>query len=274
MDPSFWEDTEVSSLTRDERLFLLGCIQHGDDEGRLKAHPTYLKASIFMYDSDITETDAGKIRDSVLEKMAGWHESNIWRILLYGNQTSQYLCFPNWYEHQKPSHATPSRLPTPPPEALQSHSRGAPEPLQNSSREAHEELRPRSGEGRGGEVRSGQSSLGKVSIGRGDSRANIEFQEMTDGDLTDEGTLQKCLARALELGGMWPTELIVHFWTKHIGQETTGVFDGAHLAVARYPPDVLTRALLKCLKYGGGKRKTWKYMEKILQEESGEEASR
>lgn len=37
LDPSFFEDTDVARLTRDERPFLLGCIRNADDEGRLKS---------------------------------------------------------------------------------------------------------------------------------------------------------------------------------------------------------------------------------------------
>ena len=33
LDPSFFDDSDVSQLTRDERLFLLGCIRNSDDEG-------------------------------------------------------------------------------------------------------------------------------------------------------------------------------------------------------------------------------------------------
>ncbi|GAI58894.1 unnamed protein product, partial [marine sediment metagenome] len=46
LDPSFFEDIYVAKLTRDERLFLMGCIRNSDDDGRLKAHPAYLKAEI------------------------------------------------------------------------------------------------------------------------------------------------------------------------------------------------------------------------------------
>lgn len=152
LDPSFWEDEEVATLTSYERLLLLGCLQYGDDDGRLKAHAAYLKASIFMYDSDIDESAMASIRESTLDKMQGWHHDNIWRLVSYENEGTQYLYFPLWNQHQRPQHPTPSRLPAPPHEPLTNSSRGAHEELMRNSREAHEPLIPRLGEGRGGKV--------------------------------------------------------------------------------------------------------------------------
>lgn len=113
LDPSFTEDTEVAQLTRDERLFLVGCLRNADDEGRLIGNAAYLKAEIFMYDDDIDLKYMQKIRNSVLEKIKKWRQDNIWRLSLYQNSGIEYLHFPNWYGMEKPSHPTPSKLPIP-----------------------------------------------------------------------------------------------------------------------------------------------------------------
>lgn len=111
--PSFWDDLEVAKLTRDERLFVLGCLNNSDDEGRLKAHPAYLKAAIFMYDDDINLDRIQEIKNSTLEKMASWRQNNIWRLVSYENSDNEYLYFPLWYSAQAPSHPQPSQLPAP-----------------------------------------------------------------------------------------------------------------------------------------------------------------
>jgi len=114
IDPDFWKDHYIATLTRDERLFLLGCMNNADDEGRLEGHPAYLKAAVFMYDDDITSNKVSEILEATLIKMAKWPESNPWRLERYQNSSADYLYFPLWYEHQAPSHPQPSRLPTPP----------------------------------------------------------------------------------------------------------------------------------------------------------------
>lgn len=114
LDPSFTEDIYVAKLTRDERLFLIGCLRNADDEGRLKGHPAYLKAEIFMYDEDINLARMEEIKDSTLGKMEDWPESNPWRLESYENAGGNYLYFPLWYQHQAPSHPQPSQLPAPP----------------------------------------------------------------------------------------------------------------------------------------------------------------
>jgi hypothetical protein len=135
LDPSFFDDRNVSKLTRDERLFLLGCIRNSDDEGRLNAHPAYLKAEIFMYDEDIDLKRMQQIMDSTLNNMDSWHNDNLWRLRLYQNGGEQYLYFPNWSAQQKPSHPTPSKLPVPP-ETNMNPSRVIPEELPNTSGDA------------------------------------------------------------------------------------------------------------------------------------------
>jgi len=149
MDPAFWDDHHIAALSRDERLFLLGCIGNADDEGRLKGHPAYLKAAIFMYDDDLTTTGVQQIKQACLEKMASWPQTHPLRLISYENSREEYLTFPSWYDTQKPSHPTPSKLPPSPPDTLPIFSSVSPDNFEKDTGEA----RP-------------QCSIGKVSIGK------------------------------------------------------------------------------------------------------------
>ncbi|GAH33054.1 unnamed protein product, partial [marine sediment metagenome] len=170
LDPSFTDDTEVAQLTRDERLFLVGCLRNADDEGRLLGHPAYLKSDIFMYDEDIDLKRMRGIRDSTLEKMGSWRPDNIWHLRLYQNSGIDYLYFPNWYSMEKPSHPTASKLPAPldiantsgtTREALPRNTGEAQESITKTSRELPEKIQKPSG-ATPFQSSQGQSSQGKI----------------------------------------------------------------------------------------------------------------
>lgn len=52
--PEFWEDETVGTLSREARLLFLATLNLADDEGLLRWNAEFLKASAFIYDSDIT----------------------------------------------------------------------------------------------------------------------------------------------------------------------------------------------------------------------------
>lgn len=153
IDPVFWDDHYIGMLSRDERLFLIGCIGNADDEGRLKGHPAYLKASIFMYDDDLSTTAIQEIKGSCLEKMANWPRVHPHRLVMYQNSSEEYLAFPNWSDTQKPSHPTPSKLPAAPPDVLSTSSSSSPDDFESNSGEAPPQYSV------------GKYSVGKVSVG-------------------------------------------------------------------------------------------------------------
>lgn len=264
IDPSFWEDSEVAQLTRDERLLLLGCLQHGDDDGRLKGNSAYLKASVFMYDRDIGLDETETLRDSMIKKMEGWRQDNLWRLALYANSGADYLAFPNWTQHQKPSHPTPSKLP-PPPESIGSPSVSPHETERSHSRETPEELHPS----------LGQSSQVKDSIVEDSQvqalRAQFDdrLRKLNSTDLTDLTTF---LTDALEVSATAAITVVMEFWRQAITPErksaTADVLPGARRAVARYPPEVIARALFKAKEYHAGTHQAWNYIEPILEEEA------
>lgn len=253
MDPDFWKDHYVATLDRDERLFTLGVVNNSDDEGRIEAHPVFLKATVFMYDDDISTTKMKEIRDSCLEKMADWPDNHEYKILKYENAGGEYLFLPNWGDQQRPSHPTKSKLPAPPHEMLPIFSSA---PLEKDEKPSGES--------------PPQSSLGQDSIVKS-SGVQEDFTKFLDSekDLTDflTGTLEKYMPR----GPAWMVEVIQKLWTQATGDRMKGgSLEATLTAVKEHPPPVLGVAYAKAVKYKGGKYNTAKYLQKILQEKAEE----
>lgn len=302
LDPSFTDDTEVAQLTRDERLFLVGCLRNADDEGRLLGHPAYLKSDIFMYDEDIDLKRMREIRDSTIKKMSSWRPANFWHLKLYQNSGIDYLYFPHWYSMEKPSHPTASKLPEPP--NIDTSSGTIREPLPKNTGEAQDIITNPSGEipeksqklsgGAPPQSSQGQSSQGKDRL--------VKVREVTEdftkflaseNDLTDYlmTTLNKNIAAgrarvraAAEPGGDVPEELspeqeatvrmnwgivvLKKCWKDGIGEEIpNAIFDGARRALKQYPLEVVAKAFAKGVRYKAGKHKSWKYIQTIIDEE-------
>lgn len=258
IDPDFWKDHCIAALTRDERLFLIGCMNNADDDGRLEGHAAYLKAAIFMYDNDLPTTKVGGIKDSCLQKMATWPNNHQYKILPYQNSGENYLFFPNWASQQKPSHPTKSKLPAPPPELLPIFSSVPQENITKTPGESPSQ------------VSLGQSSLGKVSIGKG-SGVEEDFTQFLDSekDLTD--FLTTTLKIYAPRGPAWMLEVLQKLWAQAIGERMGGAaFEVTLAAVKEYPPPVLAIAYAKAVKYKGGKYDTAKYLTKILKEKAEE----
>lgn len=258
IDPTFWDDHHIAALSRDERLLLLGSQSNADDDGRLKGHPAYLKAAIFMYDDDISTTQTGALLQSCLEKMSMWPKTHPLLLVPYQNANEQYLCFPNWGQTQKPSHPTKSKLPEPPLETLPIFSERSQEEEQKESRDAPSQSR------------SGQSSLGKVSIGQF-SGVQEDFTKFlsTEKDLTDfvTTTLEKYLPRG-------PTQMmpvIKKLWVQATGHEMSGeVFQVVYMALQKYPIPVLASSVVKAVKYSPGKTKPANYIKTVLEDQMKE----
>ncbi|MBA7558658.1 hypothetical protein ES708_00264 [subsurface metagenome] len=262
LDPSFTDDVEVAQLTRDERLFLVGCLRNADDEGRFSGHRVYLKSEIFMYDEDIDLKRMQEIRNSTLDKMSRWRPDNIWLLLPYQNSGIDYLYFPNWFAFNKPSHPTPSKLPAPP--ARANSSGEAPEILQSNSREVPEVLPNASALS---QVRSSQVRVGKVRGVQEDFRKYLDSEK----DLTDflTTTLQKYLPR----GPAWAVDVLNKLWEQALGEPMKQpAFEVTLEAVKRYSAVVLAKSYAKAVKYRGGKYAPAKYLEKILKEKGEQES--
>lgn len=285
LDPSFTDDIEVAKLTWVERLFLIGCLRNSDDEGRLLANIAYLKSEIFMHDEDIDLQRMKEIKESTLEKMKTWRHDNVWCLFPYRNSEQDYLCFPNWYDFNKPSHPTASKLPTPP--AIESPSGTSPVTLSTTSGQTQEVDPSNSALS---QVKSSQVRLSKVREVQEDFKIFIDREK----DLTDflMTTLEKYVsagrAQALASGGglgeAAPGELapdteaavkmnfgiqvLEKCWEDGVGSKMPQtIFDGARKALKGYPLEVLAKAFAKGVKYKGGKHKSWKYIQAIIDEE-------
>jgi hypothetical protein len=262
IEPTIWEDHYVAELSRDERLLLLGCVSNADDEGRLRGHPAYLKAAIFMYDADLTPEKIEELRQCCLNKMQAWPKSHPLLLLPYENSNQEYLVFPNWLDIQKPSHPSKSKLPAPPLETLPIFSREPTEPLTKGSREIPSQSR------------SGQSSLGQFSLGQV-SVVQEDFTKYLDSekDLTDFLTMT--LTKYMPRGPIWAVEVLCKLWQQCVGQEMNqAVFELTNKVVKEYPVPVLAGSYVKAVKYRGGKRGSPKYLDKILKEQAAKESNK
>lgn len=104
--PEFWEDENVGMLTREARLLFMGAWNLADDEGILRWVAPYLKASIFMYDDDISVKDVEGFMDELVqsEMMFAYKAGK-------SQQTFGYIV--NFRKHQKINRPQPSKLPFP-----------------------------------------------------------------------------------------------------------------------------------------------------------------
>lgn len=104
LKPSFWTDARVCTLTRDQRLLLVGLISLADDEGRFVASPAAVAGYVFPQDQ------------LPLRTVGRWIEvigkSEI--VDIYQLDGMTYGQFRNWSKHQRINRSTPSVYPPPP----------------------------------------------------------------------------------------------------------------------------------------------------------------
>jgi hypothetical protein len=277
LDPSFTDDPEVAQLTMVERVFLVGCLRNSDDEGRLQGHISFLRSNIFMYD-DIEQKQMLEIKESTLEKMTHWRRDNKWLLRAYKDGDQDYIYFVNWYETNKPSHPSPSVLPAPPPEQLTNSNGHSPEPIQSSSGETLETIPNHSVESQVSQVKG---SIGKAREVQEDFHKYLN----NETDLTDflKKTLMKYMSagrdmirqepevtpeRERAVAAQWGMPVLNKFWEQATGGKLSGaVWQGAYSALQQYPADIVALAFVKAGPYGGGKHKSWKYIQTIIDEE-------
>lgn len=63
--PEFWEDEVIGLLSHAARLLFVATWNLADDEGLLRWTAPYLKASVFMYDHDVTVDDVVRLMDEL-----------------------------------------------------------------------------------------------------------------------------------------------------------------------------------------------------------------
>jgi len=127
LDTSFWDDTDVSTLTYPERLLLI-CMMTDEalsnDYGWLPAHPALLKKHAFGYDT-CTVSEVQVWRDGILDKCKN--------VKLYSANGQEYIClvgFPKW---QKIRWKRKTNLPAPPWWTSEATDTSIPEDSRNSA---------------------------------------------------------------------------------------------------------------------------------------------
>lgn len=118
--PEFWGDELLCSMPAMTRLAYIALWNEADDEGRLRAHPAYLRSRLFPYEPDC---DMSAILAPLVEHG---------RLVVYEADGQTYGYLAKFNEHQAISKPSPSRLP-PPPGVLPERSRNAPGTLQEDS---------------------------------------------------------------------------------------------------------------------------------------------
>lgn len=103
VDSGMWSNENFAALPAMARLLQIGIINHADDQGRIKAHPAYLRSQIFPYD------------DVSIDDIAKWLKliSNNGTVAIYEADTKTYVQLTNWWEYQSLQYASPSEYPAP-----------------------------------------------------------------------------------------------------------------------------------------------------------------
>lgn len=102
--PEFWGHPKVARISRDARLLFLGLLNESDDQGRLLGSTKRIAGVVFPHDEDVTA-----------RKIDGWlaQLEAVCLIHRYEIEGTPYILLCGFEEHQKITHPTPSRLPSP-----------------------------------------------------------------------------------------------------------------------------------------------------------------
>lgn len=90
INPSIWESTKISRLSRDARLLFIGMFSNADDDGYFRADTRAIRKAIFGMD-DLSVDQVGKWVEEV-KSMSSVH--------FYEVEEEQYAHFTNWTKHQ------------------------------------------------------------------------------------------------------------------------------------------------------------------------------
>ncbi|GAI61086.1 unnamed protein product, partial [marine sediment metagenome] len=66
----------------------------------------------------------------------------------------------------------------------------------------------------------------------------------------------------------WGIQVLKKCWKDGVGEDMpNAIFDGARKALKQYSLEVAAKAFAKGVRYKGGKHKSWKYIQTIIDEE-------
>lgn len=104
IDPSFWDDESVGTLSNDSRLLFLCCISQADDYGKLTGSAATLKKIAFGF-TDMTNADVEALLQEITSKVRGFHRYEI--------DGKTYIALLHWHAYQRVDHAYDSIIPDP-----------------------------------------------------------------------------------------------------------------------------------------------------------------
>jgi len=105
IDPDFWIDEKIGSLSMMGRLLFIGMWNLSDDEGLLRFTPEYLKSSIFPYDN----ISFNKVK-SLMNEL---EKAEFIFSYIGGKNQSKYAFIINFGKYQTINRPQPSKLPPP-----------------------------------------------------------------------------------------------------------------------------------------------------------------
>lgn len=104
--PEFWEDEVVGLLSRESRLLFIATFNLADDEGLLRWTAPYIKATVFMYDDDLSVSDITKCMHEL-------SDAGLVFPFIGGVARQQLAMVVNFRRHQKINRPQPGKLPPP-----------------------------------------------------------------------------------------------------------------------------------------------------------------
>lgn len=221
IDPSFWIDEKLGTMSPIVRLLFMGLISNSDDEGRLVGHPALVKSIVFPYDIDVSI-------QQVEEYLQQIHEKGLIQIYSVNNQT--YIQVNKFKKYQKINRPTPSQLPSA--EQLTEYSLNSNGNLNDNSRPIEEKRREEKGieeNRREGEFNESSLSLikeienissGKWNLGRYIEQINVLI-EMHSYDWVKDALLKAISSNKLSLSY---AEGILKNWQREGKEENHGGF--------------------------------------------------
>jgi hypothetical protein len=142
--PETFSDPDLARASIQARYLYIGLWTEADDEGRLLASTKRLVGALFPHDVKVNEAQVLRW----LKELEGLR-----KVVRYEAGVGEYLYLPNFHRHQKISHKSPSKHPSPPPIL--------PEPLGNGSGVTPEVLRPDREQGTGNREQGSASHIAK-----------------------------------------------------------------------------------------------------------------
>lgn len=112
IDPEFWIDEKLASVSRDARLLFIGLWNFADDNGNLCHSAMRIKAQVFPYEQDIDN----EAIDGLVEELV-----RIRALILYQIDGKDYLCIRKFPSYQTINRPSESRIPMCPPDLVTSH---------------------------------------------------------------------------------------------------------------------------------------------------------